>query len=243
MPHNLKFPTIYQLTTRATSSSMEISNATTGEGIFYFVRDDNSGTDVVIARSFDAAVALHRSVASVPGQAYWAAGPLSAVIESSPAIRAARTGRVGRPRKVKSEAEWYRIPPGAGIYRIKQFGSDPALPPETVYIGCSGDFKVRPRHHEKIPRDQIGRQLFGGPHGIDQIELLYAVADGPDMWHSRTLDEMEAEHINRAAKKHQKDPSNHPRVVNVTTGRNGPPSNPRAHIFLWPTSEDSVVPL
>jgi hypothetical protein len=211
-----------------------------GHGIYYFIRRNGSGTDVVVAASLSAAIELHAPVDSGEGSAYWAPGPLTVALAASPAIREARSGRIGRPRLIRSERDWSVIPPGAGIYRIRLLGEDPTQPPIAVYIGRSGNFKLRPRRHEKIPLDATGRQHFGGPHGVERIELIYAVADGPDMWNSRTLDAMEEKHIARAVKRHEREPHIHPRVINVTAGRNGPPSNPRAHLFLWPTEEDST---
>jgi hypothetical protein len=211
----------------------------TGRGIYYFVRTNGTGTDVVVASTLAAAIAMHAGVDSGPGRAYWAPGPLNAALEASPAIREAKSGRIGRPRLVRRESDWSVVPPGAGIYRIRLLGEDPAHPPVAVYIGRSGNFKLRPRRHEKVPLNPLGQQQFGVPNGVDRIELIYAVADGPDMWNSRTLDAMEELHIARATKRHELNPLANPRVVNVTVGRNGPPSNPRAHLFVWPAEEDA----
>jgi hypothetical protein len=64
------------------------------------------------------------------------------------------------------------------------------------------------------------------------------VADGPNMWNSKVLDEMEAKHTARANKRHALDLFSHPRVINVTTGRSRPPSNPRGRVFFWAVGED-----
>lgn len=207
-----------------------------GSGILYVFHDEEQGVDVVVADSLADAIA-HLDDDEVAGEmsrrkAFWAPGDRASVVEASPALDHVKAGRQAHPHYVTSVADWGRIPSGAGVYRIfllDETGENEA----GVYVGRTSNFKRRPRQHEKVPRGADGNQQFGGPNGVEKIELIYAKSGSAQgVWSSIDLDDLEEVHIARARDRHER--GDGPPVLNDYIGRNGPPSKPgKPHYFRW----------
>lgn len=209
-----------------------------GPGLLYVIHEQEGCVDAVLADSLRDAIE-HLESAKNKGemrrsQAYWVPGERQTLRDESPALRRITSaGRRSAPHKVKSPEDWKRVPAGGGVYRIYLFGEE-GMKIDRVYVGRAGNFHDRPRRHPKIPLNLDSTQKWGVPGGVAKIALIYAKGEGiPGVWTSVDLDDLEARHIKRLQERHAGD-STEPRVINVTTGRNGPPSRSRTpHWFRW----------
>lgn len=209
-----------------------------GEGALYMCTRETQQIVVIVASSLGSAVeglGVGSPVASFDRtEALWVPGSIGALRLVSPVLRAPMTAlRRGRPHLVRSDADWVRVPHVAGIYRITlrdHFG-------ECIYVGRSQDLRIRPRQHEKT----AGLQWSDGlAPGKVQIELLYVkAAEQFHAWTVTDLDDAEAAHIRRAQQRFLAGEG--PRVLNITGGRNGPPSRPKTQVYVWRSSSGGCV--
>ena len=190
---------------------------------------------VVLARSLAAATyAIETTPDAVQlsrARALWVPGGEEGIRAASPILRAPRSAlQAGRPMKVTGPSDWARVPHIAGIYRIHLLiSAEPC-----VYVGRSRDLRARPFRHEKT----IGRDWGMYPDGIRFIELIPVKGyKRLDVWTVTDLDEAEERHIARARDREMR---GGPRVINITIGRNGPPSRAPSRVLVW--TADVTIP-
>ena len=157
--------------------------------------------------------------------ALWVPGDDDEIRKVSPILRAPKSAlQAGRPIKVMRPEDWPKVPHVAGIYRIHLLIAGESC----VYVGRSQDLRRRPFRHEKTS----DRMWGGNPDGIRYIELIPVKPQHRmHVWTITDLDEAEETHIARARYKQQTQGG--PHVINVTMGRNGPPSRPPSRVFVW----------
>lgn len=212
--------------------------STSGPGALYICNRAERQIVVVVATSLAGAIAALEQGTEVVGtfartESLWAPGSVDELRRDSPLLKApANALRRGRPILVRGESDWARVPHKAGIYRIHLM--DTAGP--SLYVGRSQDLRVRPRHHNKtagLPWSD------GWKTGVLRIELL--PVKGPQSLHAWTvtdLDQAEADMIRRAQERFGAGVG--PRVLNATSGRNGPPSRPRSTVYVWAEPEEEA---
>lgn len=165
-------------------------------------------------------------------KAIWVSGDRDAIRRASPFFeKPASALKRGRPITVTSHEEWAKAPSSAGIYRIHRTSEDGAL---EVYVGRSQNLARRPRWHEKL--DGLPWGAVTG--GLVKVELIPAKAAGPrGIWTFADLDEAEERHIARMRRRADAEGF---RVINSTVGRNGPPSKPPTHLYVWQPSDPTL---
>lgn len=212
--------------------------AMAGEGALYMCTRETQQIVVVVASSLGSAIeglGLGSPVALFDRtEALWVPGSLGIIRLVSPVLRAPKTAlRQGRPHLVRCDADWARVPHVAGIYRIVLQDSSG----QCIYIGRSQDLRIRPRQHEKTAGL---RWSDGSAPGKVRIELLYVKpAEQFHAWTVTDLDDAEAGHIHRAQERFGA--GHGPRVLNITSGRNGPPSRPKTQVYVWRASSRGGV--
>ncbi|WP_145229495.1 GIY-YIG nuclease family protein [Rudaeicoccus suwonensis] len=212
--------------------------AVTSAGALYMYTRATGQIVVVLAGSLQSAIDALESdsdVAFARTRSVWVPGSIETLRRDSPVLRDGSPSPLqrGRTRLIQSEDDWANVPHIAGIYRIHLIDE---LGP-SVYIGRSQDLRIRPRRHEKT----AGRSWSDGTSlGIVKIELIRVKGnDQGHAWSMFDLDNAEALHIARAQERALQ---GGPRVLNITGGRNGPPSRPRSQMYVW-KAESSNPPL
>lgn len=179
--------------------------------------------------------------------AIWVTGERDRIRRDSPILQQPFSAlRRGRPFWLTAPDDAERLPGVGGVYRARinppRRRPWESRKPAQMYVGRSSNVRLRLR---QLRHHQFLRQYpWGGPEGIDRIEVLIVKsAGGAHVWTTSDLDRAEEEHIQRARKKGFK-------VLNRTAGRNGPHGGLPDHAFWWqpdPTghgaqdSEDSDV--
>lgn len=209
---------------------LPMNPSTLQPGALYMYTRSTGQIAVIVANSLnDAVVALESDPESVfvRTRALWVPGSPEGLRESSPVLRRPRSAlQTGRPRVIRRDEDWLAVAHVAGIYRI--YLVDEVGP--CIYVGRSQDLRVRPRRHEKtagLPWSD------GTTPGVTRVELLAVKSTaGFHTWTITDLDDAEETHIARARMRFDSGRSTS-RVLNVTGGRNGPPSRPRTQMFVW----------
>ncbi|GGK64109.1 hypothetical protein GCM10011509_10670 [Ornithinimicrobium pekingense] len=201
-------------------------------GALYTLDMPNKQITIALARNLRlAAFTMEDTLENVRldrSAAIWVPGPEQLVRQSSPILLAPRSAlRAGRPLIVRGRADWAKIPRVAGIYRILRHTSGVT----EIYIGRTSDFRRRPYRHEKT----LGRSWGTSLDDVVQIECIPVKPIRQMMlWTVVDLDQAEADHIERARRR---EVAGGPRVINVTAGRNGPPSSPPSRALVWTATE------
>lgn len=164
-------------------------------------------------------------------RAVWIPGSQDTIIRRSPLLSfdpGMSALRAGRPLEIIDPTQLRSAPTIGGVYRIHLIGDDGF--PE-IYVGRTSNFRRRPgRHHVTA-----GRTWGSSAGQVTRIDLLPAKKPAPGhAWAAVDLDVAEEKHITRARRREILEGG--PRVLNITRGRNGPPSGNGTRLFLWPPS-------
>jgi DNA-binding CsgD family transcriptional regulator len=210
-----------------------LNELATQPGVLYIANRDSGQITACVASCLDRAVADVRTAALLPRyQVIWVPGEREILRRTSPMLQAPPSAlRSGKPKTITHESDWLSVIHEAGIYRIHLVDQDGN---SCIYIGRSQDLAVRPRHHEKTR----GRTWGSGPNALVRIELLPAKAPSRAIWTVTDLDDAEERLIERARTRQRE---GGPTVLNLTGGRNGPPSRPQSALVVWTPPETEAL--
>ncbi len=203
-----------------------------GNGCLYVMDRTQVRIGAAVAGSTEAAWRLLAADADdlQRSAAIWVPGDRDRIRSDSPILQMPFSAlRRGRPYELTAPDQAARLPAVGGVYRAvinpQQRHLWQRKEPAQMYVGRSSNVRSRLRnlrHHQCL-----GRYGWAGPGGISRIEVLIVKStDGAHVWTTKDLDSAEAWHISRAAAKGFK-------VLNMTSGRNGPHGRHPDHIYWW----------